>query len=314
MPTKLTQEEFLDRCYDTHGDLYDYSKLVYVNSGTKVEIICKVHGSFWQRANTHIMGHGCNVCKLDDKRFTQEEFLDICYAKHGDLYDYSKLVYIGAHFKIEIICKVHGSFWQVANSHIMGHGCNLCKYDGRRYTQEEFLDRCYAKHGDLYDYSKVVYIGGDYKVEIICKAHGSFWQVANYHIMGHGCPVCSNATRVIVSNRLYAEKPTIVYYVQVVDPCGDYWKVGITRKGLSKRFGKTTFDNHINVVWTYEFDFGEPAWMFEQFILNKFNDHRVYNPDISVISSGLTEIFGDDVASDKDSLYAEYMMYEEADY
>jgi hypothetical protein len=67
-------------------------------------------------------------------------------------------------------------------------------------------------------------------------------------------------------------------------------------------------NRHINVVWTYEFESGEPAWLFEQFILHKFNASRVYNPDISVISSGLTEIFGDDVASDKDSLYAEYMM------
>tara|TARA_R110000851_G_scaffold95227_1_gene206985 strand:+ start:375 stop:1313 length:939 start_codon:yes stop_codon:yes gene_type:complete len=307
MSRQLTQEEYLDRCYAKHGDLYDYSKAVYIGSNDKVEIICKIHGSFWRRAAYHLRGYGCSVCNRYVGTKSLTEFIGAAREVHGDLYDYSKAVYVSSKDKVEIICKLHGSFWQIAGCHVRGSGCPVCVNVGKRSTQEEFLDGCYAKHGDRYDYSKAVYIGSKDKVEIICKVHGSFWQLAIYHVRGSGCPVCSNATRVI-GNELYSEAPTMVYYIQVVDPCGDYWKVGITSKGLSKRFGKGTFKNHLNIVWTYEFESGEPAWMFEQFILHKFNDHRVYNTDISVISSGLTEIFGSDVASDKDSLYDEYMM------
>jgi hypothetical protein len=306
MPRYLTQEEFLDRCYDTHGDRYDYSKAVYVSSSTKVEIICGVHGSFMQVAGSHMRGHGCSVCtRYVTKSLTW--FLGAAGRVHGDLYDYSKVVYVDSRDKVEIICKVHGPFMQVAGSHMRGYGCPMCGYDDKRFTQEEFLDKCYAAHGDRYDYSNVVYVDSRDKVEIICKVHGPFMQLAGKHRFGHGCTMCSNSMKSVVGG-LYTEKPTTVYYVRVSDPCGDYWKVGITRNGLSKRFGKTAFDNHINVVWAYEFESGEPAWMFEQFILHKFNDHRVYNPDISVINDGLTEIFGSNVASDKDSLYAEYMM------
>ena len=47
----------------THGLNYDYSKVNYINSKTKVEIICPEHGSFWQRPNDHINGVGCPKCR-----------------------------------------------------------------------------------------------------------------------------------------------------------------------------------------------------------------------------------------------------------
>ena len=47
---KLTTEEFIKKAQKVHGDMYDYSKVEYVNSKTKVCIICKQHGEFWQQA------------------------------------------------------------------------------------------------------------------------------------------------------------------------------------------------------------------------------------------------------------------------
>jgi hypothetical protein len=48
MPRKKTTEQFIAEAKAEHGDRYDYSKVVYVKSSLKVEIICAVHGSFWQ--------------------------------------------------------------------------------------------------------------------------------------------------------------------------------------------------------------------------------------------------------------------------
>ena len=44
---KLTTEEFIEKARQKHGETYNYSKAVYLNSKTKVEIYCNVHGSFF---------------------------------------------------------------------------------------------------------------------------------------------------------------------------------------------------------------------------------------------------------------------------
>lgn len=45
-----------------HGNKYDYSKVVYKDYSSKIEIICPKHGSFWQSTNAHSTGHGCPQC------------------------------------------------------------------------------------------------------------------------------------------------------------------------------------------------------------------------------------------------------------
>jgi very-short-patch-repair endonuclease len=48
----------------THGDKYDYSMIDYINSSTKVRIVCKKHGEFKQSIHHHIDGVGCPNCNL----------------------------------------------------------------------------------------------------------------------------------------------------------------------------------------------------------------------------------------------------------
>jgi hypothetical protein len=63
---KKNSSEFLKRAKDVHGDEYDYSKVLYKNCNTKVEIICKTHGSFFQQPRIHTSGARCQKCE----RFT----------------------------------------------------------------------------------------------------------------------------------------------------------------------------------------------------------------------------------------------------
>ena len=63
----MTQEEFIRRARLVHGNKYDYSKVVYINSYTKVEIICPEHGSFWQRPSNHVNNiHSCGCPKCNE--------------------------------------------------------------------------------------------------------------------------------------------------------------------------------------------------------------------------------------------------------
>lgn len=56
------KDEFVEKAEKVHGGRYDYSKVVYNGSISKVEIICPQHGSFWQTPTNHLQGYGCPKC------------------------------------------------------------------------------------------------------------------------------------------------------------------------------------------------------------------------------------------------------------
>lgn len=203
MSKKITTEEFIEKAKEIHSDKYDYSKVSYVSAKTKVCIICKKHGEFWQRANHHLEGRGCPECGrvsqwVKRNKMTTEEFIRKVKTIHNNKYDYSKVNYINSHVKVCIICPEHGEFWQEANSHIKGYGCPICgkkaTWDNReKITTKDFINKAKLLHGDKYDYSKVNYIHHKTKVCIICPEHGEFWQTPSNHLLNHGCPICKES-------------------------------------------------------------------------------------------------------------------------
>lgn len=124
------KNDFLENAKKVHGDLYDYSKVKYINAKTKVEIICKKHGSFFQIPINHLGGSICLKCsreKPPHNKENTENFIKRANIRHGGVYDYSNLVYKSAHEKVEIICNVHGPFYQTPNRHIYGDSCPHCR-------------------------------------------------------------------------------------------------------------------------------------------------------------------------------------------
>ena len=60
---KLTTKEIIQKAKLIHGDKYDYSKVEYINSNTKICIVCYSHGIFWQIPYKHINEkQGCSKC------------------------------------------------------------------------------------------------------------------------------------------------------------------------------------------------------------------------------------------------------------
>jgi hypothetical protein len=50
-----------------HGDRYDYSRVVYVDSRTKVEIRCPAHDKFFVTPANHLQGIRCKECALENR-------------------------------------------------------------------------------------------------------------------------------------------------------------------------------------------------------------------------------------------------------
>ena len=127
MPKKFTHNEFVKKVNIVHNNFYDYSKTIYVNSSSKVEIICPLHGSFWQTANSHLQGFECKICAYKKlSKILSSNITDfIIKAKniHGSKYNYSKVIYKNNKTKIIIICPIHGEFEQTPDRHLQGNGC-----------------------------------------------------------------------------------------------------------------------------------------------------------------------------------------------
>ena len=70
-----TTDKFIDKAKNIHGDNYDYSKVEYIDSITKVTITCPVHGEFQQIPSSHLIGHGCPECADENKGFWNPEYI-----------------------------------------------------------------------------------------------------------------------------------------------------------------------------------------------------------------------------------------------
>lgn len=209
--TKEKTTEFIEKAIKIHGLKYDYSKVVFgKNNHEKVEIICPIHGSFFQSPKNHLNNHGCPKCsKLKIQERCAKEFKNKAQSIHGNKYDYSKVRYIDYTTKVCIICPEHGEFWQSPKNHLLGKGCRKCGNERMKIGTDNFIKKAKIIHGEKYDYSKVEYVRADKKVCIICPVHGEFYQRASIHLEGHGCPMCTKGnTRdfILESNKIHGEK------------------------------------------------------------------------------------------------------------
>lgn len=80
---QYTNESFIQKAREFHGDKYDYSKTVCKSVHTKVKIICTEHGEFIQRPSDHFKGKGCPGCANYGFDRTKKGFLYILRSECG---------------------------------------------------------------------------------------------------------------------------------------------------------------------------------------------------------------------------------------
>lgn len=185
-----TKEQFITKAIAIHGDLYDYSKIEYVNNSTKIFIICKRHNEgWWTRPGNHThgrrgkegpgFGNGCPLCAQDSRNEkstkTNEQFILEARKIWGNRYDYSRVNYRGAHRKVEIVCPAHGSFFLNPAVHIFQDtGCTSCspKSKGEErikevlemigiwYSREVSFPDCISPTGGILKYDFAIWLEG----------------------------------------------------------------------------------------------------------------------------------------------------------
>jgi very-short-patch-repair endonuclease len=193
---KLTTEEFINKGNLVHNNKYEYPLVDYINSRTKVKIICPVHGMFEQVPKEHLQGHGCKYCGEISKsiklKSNKEIFMEKSNKKHNYKYDYHLVDYIDSETNVKIICKIHGIFEQKPNNHIQGHGCPFCK-NNLKSSDKMFIKKSSIIHSNKYEYPSNDYLNNKIKVKIKCPIHGIFNQRPDMHLQGQGCPSCNES-------------------------------------------------------------------------------------------------------------------------
>jgi len=216
MKRRDTQDEFIEKSKKLYPERLDYSKVNYINSRTKVILICKKHGTeFKIFPSSHLKGNfGCPNCvsellSEERKKHKGEKMVYWDYSrfeaagkeKFNDKFDYSKAKdeFTGFLTPVTIICPEHGEFKQSPRNHLASTtGCPFCGHDmmvkNKSFATEDFISIAEQKFPGKFDYSKVNYTKAKDKVIIRCIKHDIEFLITPddfFNGVHGGCPECA---------------------------------------------------------------------------------------------------------------------------
>lgn len=126
---KGTNESFIAKAIEIHGEKYSYDNTKYTGNHKKVFITCPIHGNFEQSPANHTHKSNPQGCPKCSGRYplNTDEFVLRANEKHDFYYDYNKVAYESMTSKVIIICPFHGEFEQQSSVHLNGSGCQKCR-------------------------------------------------------------------------------------------------------------------------------------------------------------------------------------------
>lgn len=222
MGCKLTNSQFIEKSKLVHGDLYDYSLVEYVRWDKKVKLKCPHHNIFEQTPNGHLSGRGCRKCGSEKigihNSLSEADFLNKAKIKHGNRFNYSKVVYTNRTSSVIILCEIHGEISITPEVHLRTCGCSECGEITRRNNIKKNSSDQFKKftevHGDRYDLSKTEYVDSSTKIIATCRIHGDFTKNVTDFLNGGGCQICGNSTKSqhkVLTTEQFKEKAKLVH-------------------------------------------------------------------------------------------------------
>lgn len=187
---------WVEKARKTHGDTYEYLNPNRDELG-RVEITCKVHGSFWQRPAKHVYGRGCQQCVgrgTDKLQELKEKF---------PTWDWSNTEVKDSGTIFKLTCAKHGEF-KTSHNRLMTKkegltpcpACNkVSSGKAQRISADLWGDRIENAYGGA-----IALLGateGSQDLALFtCIKHGEFMSRPMDVWHGHGCPACGDVLRV----------------------------------------------------------------------------------------------------------------------
>lgn len=297
MPKKKTTLEFVEDAKNIHGDLYDYTKSIYIDSKTKLTVGCKKHGNFEQSPTNHLNGQGCPKCgreKCDENRkvWTKESFKEKVSELHPDLI-FDKTAYVNPKIQVTYECKIHGEKITYPYNLLKGCGCKNCSSQKSNLSKEEWLSRFENCDCENISYEKIPReFKAEEKIIFICSIHGKFEQTPIDHLKSC-CTECGRA-KIYEYHRdnpvgwsytnwqKAAERSKHfdsfkVYILKCWNDEEEFYKIGKTFKTVEKRFEHKVMPYKYEVMDIFIFNDAKKASRFEKY-LQKNNKNNRYLP------------------------------------
>jgi hypothetical protein len=191
---KMTKDEFLSKFFNKYPESkFDFTNSVYVNSTTKINVVCNCNHTFDIRPRELLNGNGCSVCRSItlSKRLTKPQnlLIDEINAIHGDKIDTSNVEYVATNTKCLFKCNIHNiEYLQRPHNLLQGkNGCFKCRktkhYSKHQIQWLEFLQISqntsisHALNGGEYKIPNTSFKADGYcsKTNTIYEYYGDYW-------------------------------------------------------------------------------------------------------------------------------------------
>lgn len=228
-------------------------ELIKILKNRKVKVKDK-YGIYVYNINT-ILYYGITSikCALDKT----EVFINKAKEIHKEKYDYSTTKYKGALTKLEIVCRKHGEFEQLAVSHLRGTGCKKCGRIKRNKnctkSVEDYIDKLNKIHNYNYTINEEDYINLNTSIPHFCKIQEEWFNMRPNHVLnGQVCRKCANKK---ISNKVkqtsvgwsYSKweikgleskyfDSFKVYIIRCWNENEEFYKIGKTFQTIDRRF------------------------------------------------------------------------------
>jgi hypothetical protein len=311
---RLKYDEVINRLNENskeNNTTVSFEEEEYLGVNANLIIKCSKHGVQDARlANSMLhQTHPCLKCSSEilnrsfEIRSTENviQFLDEKFDGKYKIYDFK---YEDKRTVIKFNCPIegHGDFSFQVDSMYTSNGCPVCSYENsiekrtesvrkhnestRKSRELKWIQEVKVKHDCFYDYSLVEYVNAKIPVKIICPNHGVITQTPNDHRVS-GCRDCADEELKGTFSKKYfdaypdrKELNAMVYYIKFTYKEEIFYKVGITRTTINKRFG--SIDKkviNIDVIKTLSTTLYN-AWQLEVIIQNTHGDKFRYRPVI----------------------------------
>ena len=168
---RKSQKQFIEEVEQKFPNMYDFSKVQYINSKTKVILICKKCGYEWSVTPGNLLNleHECPKCRRKMGNYYTRlksqkgiEFVAKSNLIHKGKYLYDKVNYVNNYTKVTITCPIHGDFEQSPNHHLQGEGCplcnNICTRSSKRSKGERIISSILKKHNIRFEEQVPIHI------------------------------------------------------------------------------------------------------------------------------------------------------------
>jgi hypothetical protein len=180
---------------------FNFEQSNYINSSTKIKVICDKNHLFEIRPNDLLNGHGCNICKNIETstrlKTTLNELKTKILLLRGNNIDTTKLVYDGTDTKCIFICTIHNiEYKQRPHNLLQGkNGCYKCNISKQHSKpQIQWLNFIQLKDNITIQHAENI---GEYKIpntrfksdgycienNTMYEFHGDYWH-GNPNIYG----------------------------------------------------------------------------------------------------------------------------------